>query len=342
MSDALRVAPSRRRVRGGARGATGVPAVLAGLALAAVVALVAPDRLGLHGTLPFAQLVALRGVVAAAFAVGAVVLVALPWRRALAPVACVLALGAVAQVAVLADRGMGGPDAASGDRPDDAVVVLVLNTQDRLDAEAIATVVLEHRPDVVVLPETLGATARGAAAVAAAQGVDLQVLADDGGGAAATGATALLTDRRLGTYRVVADHAGALASFTATSDGAGPPVSAVHPYPPLPARMDGWRDETAAAVALCAEHPGGVVAGDLNATLDHPAFDGGHACVDAAAEAGVAGVGTWPVGVPRVLGAAIDHVLVDGDAWRVLGVSVLEPPAGTDHRGVLAVLVPAG
>ncbi|WP_199421940.1 endonuclease/exonuclease/phosphatase family protein [Actinotalea solisilvae] len=333
MSDARRAAPARRRAAVGAACA---------LAAAAVVALVAPDRLGLHGTLPFAQLVALRGLVGGALATGAVVLVALPWRRALAPVAGVLAIGAVAQLAVLADRGLDGTGAVLGDRPDDAVAVLVLNTQDHLGAEAIAAVLVEHRPDVVVLPETLGATARGAAELAAAHGLDLQVLADDRGGAAATGATALLTDRRLGTYRVVEDHPGALASFTATSDGLGPPVSAVHPYPPLPAGMAGWRDETAAAVALCAEHPGGVVAGDLNATLDHPAFDGAHACVDAALEAGVAGVGTWPVGVPRVLGAAIDHVLVDGDAWRVLGVSVLEPPAGTDHRGLLAVLVPAG
>lgn len=335
----------------------------AALTVALLVALaVAPDRVGLHGTLPFVQLVALRGLVAAGLIVTALVLVAVPRRRRLLPVTAVLLIGAGVELAVLADRGLGG-ELGAPEAPEE-LVVLTLNTQDALGPDVLGAFVAHHEPDVVVLPETLGSTARGTAEVAGARGLDLQVLSDDGPGpdtTGATGATAMLVDRRLGTYRVVADHPGGLASFTATSDGSGPPLSAVHPYPPLPGSMSAWREESAAAVALCAEHRGGVVAGDLNATVDHPAFDhpaldlpvpdplaadsaapgdpGG--CVDAAVAAGEGAVGTWPVGVPAALGAAIDHVLVDGGAWRVLAVSVLEPPAGTDHRALLVRLAPA-
>lgn len=322
-----------------------VAAGVVAIALAVVLLLVvAPDRLSAHGTAPFAQLVALRGLVAVGLAVVALVLAAVPWRRRLLPVTAVVGLALVVQLGVIVDRGVHAPGADADADAGETLVVLTLNTQGHLAPDALAAFLVEHRPDVAVLPETLSTTAGDAAELAAAHGLDLQVLASDRGttgGPAATGATAMLVHRRLGDYRVVSEHAGALASFTAAGPGDGPTVSAVHPYPPLPGVMADWRAEAAAAVALCDE-VGGIVAGDVNATLDHPAFDGPRRCVDAAEAVGAAGLGTWPVRLPSVLAAPIDHVLVDGDAWHVLGVSVLEPPAGTDHRAVLVRLAPAG
>lgn len=85
-------------------------------------------------------------------------------------------------------------------------------------------------------------------------------------------------------------------------------------------------------------HPGGR-AGDYNATRDHAVLREA-SCLDAAAEAGAAGAGTWPADRPRWQGAQIDHMLLDGEAWQVLGAQVLESPGG-DHRPVLALLAPA-
>ena len=308
------------------------------LLVVAVVLVVAPDLVGLHGTTPFAQVVALRGPVGAALAlVGLALLV--PRRRSLVPFAVVLLLGAVTQAAVLAQRGLGPGEASAAARPSDAVTVLVLNTQGRVGPEALATLVVAQQADVAVLPETLRATAERAAALAAEQGRDLQALADDGAGGT-VGATALLVDSDLGTYVITDHHPGPMASFTARGDGAGPVVAAVHPYPPLPGDMDTWRTGTATAVGVCAT-TADVVAGDFNATLDHPALaTRPPGCADAA-EGRAAASGTWPSTWPRALSAPIDHVLVDEARWAVHAVTVLDAPAGTDHRGLVAVLVPA-
>ncbi|KTR93270.1 hypothetical protein NS220_13200, partial [Microbacterium testaceum] len=87
-----------------------------------------------------------------------------------------------------------------------------------------------------------------------------------------------------------------------------------------------------------------ILAGDLNSTLDHLAGlgrDGGTVgeCRDAAAEAGAAAVGTWPVRLPTGLAAPIDHVLV-GSAWEVRGFEVRTDfdDAGSDHRPIVATL----
>lgn len=303
-----------------------------------VVLVVAPDRVGLHGTTPFAQVVALRGPVGAVLAlVGLALLV--PRRRALAPFAAVLLLGALAQAVVLVQRGVGAGDASPVARPAGAVTVLVLNTQGAVGPEALAALVVAQDADVVVLPETLRATAERAAALAAEQGRSLQVLADDGAGGS-VGATALLVDDELGTYVIDDHHPGPLGSFTARGDGAGPVVAAVHPSPPLPGDMATWRSGTATAVGLCTT-TADVVAGDFNATLDHPSLAARPPGCRDAAEGRAAASGTWPSSWPRVLSAPIDHVLVDEAHWAVHAVTVLDPPPGTDHRGLVAVLVPA-
>ena len=335
-------APTPGRAPGGASGGR---LAWAGGALAAVLAslVVAPDRWGLHGVAPFAQAVALRAPVALGLALAAGLLLALPWRRRLGPAAVVLAVGALASGAVLADRGVvavATPTDRPEVRPDGAVVVLVLNTQDALTGDDVAGLVLARGADVVVLPETWVSVGEEVAALAAAEGRRLQVLGDDGDGWSATGATTLLVDERLGDYDVVAHHPGRLSSFTAApAAGDGPTAAAVPPHPPLPGTMADWAAETVAAARLCETRAADVVAGDLNATADHPALRGLDRCVDAATVSGVGGVGTWPTTAPAWLGAPIDHVLVDDARWTVVSTTVLRPPTGTDHRALEAVLV---
>lgn len=332
---------------GGAR-AVGSRAVglLVGTALLLVVT--APGALGLTGSPGVAHAIALRGSIALALAgvaavagAGAVVLGvrrvshrARRWAVALA----VWALTAAAlQTGVLVARGL---DGATGARPapaDDGVVVLVANTHGGVGAAALADLVAERGAQVVVLPETAPATAREAAALLAEADLRFAVLTearDDRDWAQ----TSLLVSERLGTgYEVVAAAPGETFSVRDAA-GDGPPITAVHTTAPVVVPLDRWRVTTDAAVAACEGVLGAIVAGDFNATPDHPALRELDRCVDATVATGNGGVGTWPSTVPRLLGAPIDHVLVDGAAWAVVRTAVLDAPPGTDHRVVEAVL----
>jgi endonuclease/exonuclease/phosphatase (EEP) superfamily protein YafD len=80
-----------------------------------------------------------------------------------------------------------------------------------------------------------------------------------------------------------------------------------------------------------------VLAGDLNATLDHsPLRAALRSCADAADRVGAGGTATWPSSSPRWAGVAIDHVLVP-PAAGVTGFAVTNLP-GSDHRAVLATV----
>lgn len=330
-----------------------------------LLVLLAPDRVGLAGRAPVAQVVALRGLLAVVLLLGAVAAAGTAaalvriGRRADVPghrgvrtavaVAVLLAVGAGAQGAVLAGRGFGpGPGPAPGvpgDPGDADLVVVAFNTLDVVDADALADLALAQQADVVVLPETSARTARAAAAALTAAGQPTTSLAAPNTGHTTEG-TALLWADHLGEPErldaaVPAPELGSFAVTAADADGAAPSLlAALHLRAPSGGgAMATWREHTADAAALCAATPGAVVAGDLNATLDHPGLGDLGPCVDAAAAVGAAGLGTWPADVPRVLGAPIDHVLVDARTWDVTGYAVLPRVGGSDHRPVVAHLV---
>ncbi|MBM7791258.1 endonuclease/exonuclease/phosphatase family protein [Tenggerimyces flavus] len=117
---------------------------------------------------------------------------------------------------------------------------------------------------------------------------------------------------------------------------------AVHPFPPIPIGDNSrWQsDHVALAKALTVDRRKRVVvAGDFNATPDHPAMRAldelGY--LDAADVAGAGVQPTWPLGRSYPPLFAIDHVLVTA-SLGVSSVSLVTVP-GTDHRGVLASLV---
>lgn len=325
--------------------------------------LLAPDRVGgLAGVAPVAQVIALRGLLAVVLLLGALALVGVagalvrlgrradvrgtrPGARLALALAAVVALGGVAQGAVLAGRGF-GPGIAPEAAADADLVVLAFNTLDAVDGETIADLALAQGADVVVLPETGRRTASDAAAAMTAAGRPTTALASPNTGHTTEG-TALLWSDDLGTpQRLDTDvPAAELGSFAVAAaedaDGSAPPLlAALHLRAPSGiGAMPQWRAHTRDAAALCAGTPGAVVAGDLNATLDHPGLADLGPCVDAAAEVGAAGLGTWPADVPRALGAPIDHVLVDSRVWEVTGYAVLPRVGESDHRPVVAHLV---
>ncbi|GEP36790.1 hypothetical protein NPS01_04530 [Nocardioides psychrotolerans] len=121
-------------------------------------------------------------------------------------------------------------------------------------------------------------------------------------------------------------------------------VLAVHPAPPT--LYSDWKSDHRAILEVAEREEVDVIAGDLNATLDHAPL---RALVDAgyrdAAELTNAGLAaTWPVdgGFPLLSllppSVAIDHVLVS-DTWTVTATRTLDVP-GSDHRAVMATVAP--
>jgi len=315
--------------------------VVAGGALLAT----APQWVGLAGLRPFVWVVPFRlpvGLGTAALA-GLAGLVGLRFRRVL-PAAAVLALAAGASLSVTLVRGDGAGELPPA-RPGDVTVLAANVFVAAADPAAVAEIAVRDGVDVVSLPEATQAFADDVAArIAATGGPRTQVFfaADRGDGGGRYG-TALLVSDALGEYRRTGELAdGFKAVVTAAPvSGRGPVLAAAHTAAPVTAHLAAWRRETAAVAAWCAATPGALLAGDLNATLDHPGLRLSGSCVDAGRETGTGARGTWPDRVPAALGATIDHALADGDAWRAVGTRV-EELRGSDHRALVSRWRPVG
>lgn len=340
-----------------------VLAALTVLALATgLLALAWPQLLGLHRTSPLVQVVALRGASAAVGLVLAVLatviaLLAVGARRFFATIAILLLVFSGLQAAVLASRGFG----AGGFETPGGTTVTVLSWNTLGDApgvDAVTELVLETGADVVALPETTAGFAQEVARRARAAGsplVSYTVAYDE---ISKARSTSVLISTDLGSYVVGTgrSNTSVLPSVVAVPTGTGPTIVAAHPVAPLPQYVGEWRSDLAWLAAQCAGEDV-ILAGDFNATLDHfvgletAATDVTGAttrtelgrCRDAAREAGAGALGTWPTGVPPILGTAIDHVLAT-PSWRVSGFRVLtdRDEQGSDHRPVLAQLTRAG
>jgi endonuclease/exonuclease/phosphatase (EEP) superfamily protein YafD len=323
-------------------------AVLA-LAAAAVLGTVV-DHLGLTTTTPIAQLLALRGLIGLA-SVGLALLLGLvvALRRAQRPgrpaaavlLVVVLAVTGAIHVGTVAARGVVDSVPTTPATTPGSLTVLTLNTLDGASApEAVADAVFEVAADVVVLPETPESTAQLVADLLGARAMPMQVFTDDPG--FRHRATSMLVSEGLGEYAATSAPEGEGFLRVDPVTGTGPALVAVHARRPGQGSAQGWVSALERAVTTCRQTPGVVVAGDFNATLDHGPMRRLGRCGDAAAAGGLMGAGafgTWHAAIPALLGAPIDHVLVDEERWEVSEVGVAEIGA-SDHRAVLARLVP--
>lgn len=324
----------------------GLPFALALAAgLLAAVVVVWPQGVGIHRLPLVANLIALRGILAVGL-VGLALVCALvaavrrSWGVA-AGLATALAVAAVSTGGILAVRGFGGPDA------DADLTVAAWNAYGGgASPESIARLVRDTDADVVSLPETDADAAAEIVDMLARDGIRMR--ADTVGAAPGGGGipTSILISDELGPYvrdSTAGSTPGLPSGVWRPVDGNGPVLVAAHPMPPLPGLTDEWVAGLKWIAGRCVE-PDVIVAGDLNATVDHFAglgLDGGvvGGCRDAAAAAGAAALGTWPVRLPTALAAPIDHVLV-GAEWRVRAFEVPTgfDDAGSDHRPVVARL----
>ena len=336
-------------------------AALIVLAVSAVILFLAawPQAAGLELAPVAAQAVSLRGlaVVVAVVAAGVltVLLVARPIGPMIAGLIALCLVFSLVTVAVIADRGIGTTDDTGGGTDGDESVgmtVLAWNTLgDAPGAQAIADLALETDADIVALPETTEGLSLQVGELMEQAGRPMYVTAVALDDISKARSTSLLTSADLGQYRRD-DSRGTtpvVPSVVAVPvDGTGPTIVAAHPVAPIPGYLDQWREDLEWVRAVCTGEDV-ILAGDLNSTVDHYATLGNSAgttigdCVDAAITTGDAAVGTWPSRLPPLLGAPIDHVMATPN-WRATRTRVIQDldAAGSDHRPIVAHLVPAG
>lgn len=317
--------------------------LLVGGAVASIV--VWPQMIGIHRVPFIANVLSLRGVLAGVLGALAVLVggVAL-WRRRWgisAALSLALAAASLGHAGVLVARGWGAP-AVGGD-----LTVVAWNAYGGgASAESVARLVRDTGADVVSLPETDAFAAAEIVGILAREGVSMRhdtIAAAPGG---ETIPTSILISTAWGAYArdaSIASTPGLPSGVWRPVDGRGPVLVAAHPMPPLPRVMDQWDAGLRWIAQRCAD-PDVIVAGDLNATVDHFVGLGARGgmiggCRDAAAAVGAGAQGTWPVRLPLALAAPIDHVLV-GEGWRAESFTVLTDfdAAGSDHRPIVATL----
>ncbi|TFD68855.1 endonuclease/exonuclease/phosphatase family protein [Cryobacterium ruanii] len=322
-----------------------------------------PQGFGLQNTWVVAHLVSFRAIAVIGAVVGLVLLGLLrfirPLRRTLGMAMVLLVLFAVANVGILASRGVSARVNTAPNSEVDAgsVTVLSWNTLgDAPGATVIAAQAVAQNADVVTLPETTEETGILIAEAMRDAGRPMWVhtLAFDLVSKARS--TTLLISPDLGDY-VVSNAAGSgppgntnvLPTVVAKpADGTGPTIVAVHAVAPIQYEMSNWRSDLDWLATQC-QGENVIMAGDFNSTLDHMAGRAGGGagtvlgnCADSALSAGAASVGTWPTSIPALLGSPIDHVMATRN-WKVTVLQVIEPldDAGSDHRPIVATLTPA-
>jgi endonuclease/exonuclease/phosphatase (EEP) superfamily protein YafD len=324
----------------------------------ATAVVVWPQFFRLEQTYPFAQLVAVRGAVVAAFAVIAVIalllLFAKPLRGFAASILIVAIMGAGASVAIGAVRGFGADTLPA--KTEDAVRVLTWNTAgEAIPADDIAAEILAQDADIVALPETAESVGARIAVMLREQGHPMWVHHVQFNPEVELGPqawqTTILISPDLGDYSVIQSSVDGTSNTSSVPsavampvDGHGPTVVAVHAVAPRPEAMQRWQSDLAWIADQC---PQGdfILAGDFNATIDHMAshgVDGGDMgyCRDAATRTGNGAVSTWPASFPELIGAPIDNIMASPN-WEPTGSVVLDAE-GSDHRGLVVQLEPAG
>jgi endonuclease/exonuclease/phosphatase (EEP) superfamily protein YafD len=331
---------SRRRRRVSRYGGLAVVAFLAG-----VTVLVLPDLLfGLDRFTPFAQLVGLRPYLAAGLAGLAPLMLALAGfarrHRRMRAAALGLAAGPTAIVAVAAamvvPRTLVTPASPDGG----PLSVITFNTfNGAADPGEVAALIRAEQPDVVSLIEAGVLYRARLAPLVEPSGYRLitSLAADVDGDQDVSGVTVLVADR-LGAVDSTANTTTPFPSIEVTGGTLGElRFVAFHSLAPRRGDVPQWRSDVGRVARWCAGGTPAIIAGDLNATLDHSvlrtAMTG---CSDAAAQRGHGLVPTWPTWLPDWLGQQLDHVLatdpIVAESFAAREIS------GSDHRAVIVQL----
>ncbi|MGH3611132.1 MAG: endonuclease/exonuclease/phosphatase family protein [Pseudonocardia sp.] len=296
-----------------------------------------PDVLfGLDRHSPFAQLVAFRPLIlAGVIGVLAVLCLLLIVERRVLPFAVgVLAVVIISSSVVLprmiADTSAPGPGRS--------LTVLALNVfNGDTDIEQLARLIELEHPTLVSLPEAGDAYRSRLAPLVEPLGYALYT--STGPGTADVAGVTALVRSDLGDVAVTIDESTPFASLVISGGSLGElRFVAYHAIAPVSGTVPQWRSDLAHLRTWCADPTPAIIAGDLNATLDHSVLRAAMAgCVDAADQRGRGLLPTWgPTPRTQLIGPQIDHVLVtepiSTERFDVRHI------AGSDHRAVLARL----
>ena len=305
--------------------------LLSAATVAAAVALHG-DRLGLGDRHPMVSVAAFRPYVTAATAAAAAVLA----RRRPVPAAVLAGLAAAAAPPLV---GRIGARPAVAEHPDDLVVLAANVWHGRARPVAFAALLEREQPDLVALSEAgqpfldvlrphldaLGYRSWTSAAPGTLDGKGVALLAGPRAGElTVSGGPELRTQHLRATGGILGERAFVVAHTAAPTSIAGTRV---------------WRHDLAALARWSHEPVAPIIAGDLNATLDHaPLRAVLGPVVSASTGSGRGLVGTFPTPLrphwPALIGIHIDHVLVPAGS-EVPRYSIVDVP-GSDHRAVLA------
>lgn len=246
---------------------------------------------------------------------------------------------AVATLAILGycvvPRALPAPD--SGPEPGGPTLrVLTVNTGfGDAEPERIMELVREHDVDVLSLQELTPEAAEALSWQGVDEALPHSIVEPEYG----AGGGALFARHPLERVAAPAETRFAM-PYAELDVPKAPPLEVVsaHAAPPmLPGAVGDWEASLDALPEAEPDGPLRVVAGDLNATLDHTRLRSLLATgyTDAAAATGEGWRTTWPDEIP-LPPLTIDHVLVD-DRAAATEVGVYQVP-GTDHAAVLASL----
>jgi len=306
-------------------------------AVAAVAAI--PDVVGVDHRGPFARAIAFRPWILVLGLVVLVVLAALiasrrRARAALAPFAVGLLVVLLAGGATLVPRVVADPVPTAGA----PLKVLAFNTYfGEADPAELAALITAERPDLVSISEAGAPFRAKLMPLVESQGYRSNVSSESG--ADVDGVVALVSDR-LGDVRFTGGEGSAHPPYLEITGGGLGEVTfvAFHAAAPTYYRFPQWRDDMARLATWCAGGSPAIVAGDLNATLDHSLLrEGMVGCTDAAEQRGQGLLSTWsPTEGTRLFGPQIDHVLstagIDAETFSVHEI------AGSDHRAILTTV----
>ncbi|MDN5859907.1 MAG: endonuclease/exonuclease/phosphatase family protein [Pseudonocardia sp.] len=299
--------------------------------LAAAVALHG-DRIGLGDRHPLVGLTALRPYLTPATAVAAAAL----GRRRPWPAAVLAGLAAAAAPA-LARRLVPGP--VTAEHADDLTVLAANVWNGRADPAALACLLRRERPDLVALSEAgvryAGLLRPGIAPLGYRCWASVADGAPDGAG------VVLLAGPRAGDLEVTGGPELRRQYLRATGGILGERAFVVaHTAAPITAAgTRHWHRDLATLARWSHEPIAPIIAGDLNATLDHARLRAVLGPVRSAAVGSGHGLAaTFPTPLrpnwPALIGIHIDHVLVP--AGTAVSRFAIVDVAGSDHRAVLA------
>jgi endonuclease/exonuclease/phosphatase (EEP) superfamily protein YafD len=251
------------------------------------------------------------------------------------------AVGALAIVAALAaivvPRALGS--AAEAPAGATELTVMTLNMSDgEADAREVVALVREGGVDVLSLQEISSEGRPNLARAGLNRMLPVQAQGTDGTWMYATGGASAVEPMP------GEDPLAVVPRVRLQRPGAQVEILGPHPHSPTdPRKAASWLRILAGIPGTGSDGPLRIVAGDLNATLDHSelrdVLDRGY--VDAADEVGEGLTPTYPADGMFPPPITIDHVLVD-KRIEALDVSVHDV-AGSDHRALIAELaVPGG